>query len=254
MDQTRLYRIVGNLINMVGSFWPSFLIFFLIMASLFNHSINKGVIYLLGLIFVWIIWSFLLILFRTLFSQNTNQSDESQSGYLLCQLSSLSFLFNIIKEIPILGSSLEGIQEGASSLLFLAPYSTPLVWFTNFYLFFILLSESPGLNVFIVALLLLGSITNIVSTYGINQCFRNYDYRNFLFNIAIGIIIGGGLGFVWYTIIKETDPNNLFSNILYQNEALCSLKNGKENNEAGIFNLVDYSCEVFHGDDLTVRS
>ena len=50
----------NNLLQLVGSLYPSFIICFLVIASIFNWTILKGIAYLGGIVLCFITFQFLL--------------------------------------------------------------------------------------------------------------------------------------------------------------------------------------------------
>lgn len=194
------FNVFEQLFQSIGSFWPIFSIFFLVIASAFNNSLVKGLFYLTGAVFIWLFWSIYIY-----FTQ-IPVSDEKQS--YIFSLTSLNFLY--------------GNWNNIDANTINTPLSPLLVWFTNTYIIFTMFFSSntkPSPNVVYISALIIGTLCNI---YALSV--QNRQPLLFLKYFILGII-GVVMGILWFGL-SNTDPKKLlFTDILYQNNQLCKLNN-----------------------------
>ena len=228
-------RRIKELVNIFGSFWPIFSIFFLILASIFNKTSYKGIIYLFGLIIVVVIWN-LVFWFRD--SKTDENLESSETGTLICNLSTL----NILNFYEVLAAT--DLTINIRPIAYVYPLSTPVLWYTNLYLILTLFhgKHRPGPNVVILAIFIIGSLCNILSNISFSGCITrasNVSATNIGFGIFFGVMVGIGVGVAWFFTISAAEPSLLFSDILYQNNAICKLNVDRK-----------YQCQLYQNEEF----
>jgi len=165
-----------NLLELIGSLYPLFIICFLVIASIFNWTILKGITYLSGIVLCFITW----FLVGKLFNKN-----RPKSASLTCDLLSIPGNY-YIPNFPIMVS-----------------------FFTLAYLI-IPMIESSMINPIIIASLTVLSSINIFYQLN-NSCTDNIGV---LISIIFGLLLGA-VWFVLFWLYDKRDLlfyNELLSN------------------------------------------
>ena len=216
-------RVFKQLLETIGTFWPIFSVMFLLISSLFNNSLVKGLFYFTGLFIIWLFWQLLL------FSIKPDGSAVPNS--FIFSISSLNFL------------NLTSVTTD-SIMYILSPIT---VWFTNLYIFFTMIYSSvrkPGPNASFIGLIIAGTLCNIYSIfYQKNSTDVKSPNKN-LFPLiyfclsAVGVIFG----ILWFYLSNINPDKLLFSDILYQNSQLCNLDKNK-----------NFTCQ-FYKDGIPIKN
>jgi len=174
-----------NIAELMVTLYPAFIIMFLLIVSIFNQTIVKGVIYFSGIMLCHIIW----ILLARLFPNN----ERDPSAPVTCDL----------MNFPSLN------------------YSTPnrptmLTCFTLIYLLLPMFNNTTMLfNPVIIIVLSLFTVLNMLYQYK-NNCSS-------MLGILFGSILGIKLGILWFVIFWSAGKKDLlFYNELASNNVVCS--------------------------------
>lgn len=165
-----------NLLELIGSLYPLFIISFLVIASLFNFNILKGITYLSGIVLCFTTW----ILVGKLFNKN-----RPDSASLTCNLLSIPGNY-LIPNLPIMIS-----------------------FFTLSYLI-IPMIESSMINPAVIASLTVLSSINVFYQLN-NSCTDNIGV---LISVIIGLLLGS-FWFILFWVSGKRDLlfyNELMSN------------------------------------------
>ena len=181
---------VANYVSFVGFFYPIFIVLFLVIASIFNGTFLKGLIYLGGLGLSTIIW-FISGSLAGGQTDNSNQPPPSSYCYIL------------------------NYGAGTNSFINL---DSLITFFTLTYLFIPML-ESNQVNPYIITILLLGSFYNMYVQYSLG-CL--HSSTALIVGACIGILFGG----LWFALFWATDNGKnrkfLFYDELFSNNVVCS--------------------------------
>jgi len=200
-------RVFKQFLETIGTFWPIFSVMFLLISSLFNNSLVKGIFYFTGLFIIWLFWQLLLYAFRP---------DGRELNSFIFSITSLNFL------------NLTSVNTD-SIMYILSPIT---VWFTNLYIFFTMIYSpirKPGPNASFIGLIIAGTLCNIYSTFyqknteGGNESNKNVFPLIYFCLSVVGVLFG----ILWF-YLSNINPNKLlFTDILYQNSQLCNLDKNK---------------------------
>ena len=182
---------VANYVSFIGFFYPIFIVLFLVIASIFNGTILKGIIYLCGLAVSTIIW----YLSGTLIGQSNSVEEHGSVMNTYCYI----------------------LNYGAEKNRYVNLDSL-ITWFTLIYLLIPML-ESSQINPYILTVLLIGTFYNMYVQYSLG-CI------NSLLTLLLGACLGALFGALWFTLFWATDNGKnrrfLFYDELFSNNVVCS--------------------------------
>ncbi len=216
-------RIFEQFIETIGTFWPIFSVLYLLVSSLFNNSIIKGLFYFTGLIIIWIFWQIYLWI-KSL--KRLKGETTSINNSFIYSITSLNFL-NVISSINVNDINVS--------------FSPMAVWFTNLYIFFTMIYSSvrkPVPNASFIALIIAGTLSNIYSLFKQNMK-TDTAFSIIYFGLSV---IGVLWGILWFSLSNINPKLLMFSDILYQNSQLCNLNKNK-----------NFTCQ-FYKDGLPLKN
>ena len=173
-----------NITSLMSSLYPAFIIMFLVMASLFNYTPLKGITFLSGIAFCYVMWMLLARLFG-------KPSDPNAS--LTCNL----------LNIPGLNYQMPNRQS-------------ILTWFTLVYLLLPMLENVGSLfNPVILGVMLILTISNMA--------YQVFNKCSDWIGIILGSVLGILFGIIWFTIFWSAGKKDLlFYNELVSNNVVCN--------------------------------
>tara|TARA_A100001015_G_C14966439_1_gene703170 strand:+ start:232 stop:840 length:609 start_codon:yes stop_codon:yes gene_type:complete len=187
----------SNILELIGSLYPLFIVSFLVIASIFNWNILKGVTYLGGIVLCFVSWMLIGKLFN---------KQRSTAASLTCNLLSVPGNF-IMPNLPIM-----------ISLFTYAYIIIPMI-------------EASLINPVVIAVMTILSGVNAFYQYD-NSCT---DMFGIIFSIIIGLILGS-LWFVLFwasgknelLFYNELISNNVMCNRPSNQTFKCTVyKNGE---------------------------
>jgi hypothetical protein len=170
--------------NYIFSIAPLLIAWFFVMGSIFNNTIAKGLIYLVGVLVVIISTAGLKRLFKT--TKPNTWADTCQTF-----------------SIPLIDSN------------FSAPdFNSMLLAFTTMYVLMPMAYGATKLNALLIVMLSTFIVGNAVTRYNLG-C-------NNIFDIILGVILGGVIGIIWFYIWWSSDNKELlFMDTLNSNNVMC---------------------------------
>lgn len=173
---------LGNIIHLIATMYPYFIIFFLFIVSIFNWNIMKGIMYLLGILFCY---SFTVILAK------------------------------LVPRRRPLGSSLSCEMFYFPGVNYLYPnYSTVITFYTLIYLILPMI-ESGQINPGIITIL---TFLSILTGYNqVTKCCTTYGgiFLSIILGSAIAILL-------YSILKATDHGHLLFYNELLSNNVVCS--------------------------------
>ena len=163
-----------NIFYFISSISPLLLSFFLVMASIFNQNL-KGIVYLAGILLATVINTIVLYMIK-----NEKTIDAAPT----CSLVNLPFNMSRYN-VPSLNSSL---------IAFTMAYLIMPMQFSN--------NMNYSIISFLIGLFLMDGVNKII-----NNCTTTTG-------VILGLLVGGLLGFIWYSIFHATG----YDSLLYFNE------------------------------------
>lgn len=163
-----------NIFYFISAISPFLLSFFLVMTSIFNQDL-KGLVYLAGILFATVINTILV---------NIVKSPRNMNSDYTCSLIKLPFNDSTYNS-PSLNSSL---------IAFTMAYLILPMQFSN--------NMNYNMISFLIGLFLLDGVNKII-----HKCT---EYTG----VILGLLVGGLLGFIWYSIFHATG----YDSLLYFNE------------------------------------
>jgi len=176
---------IFNITELIISLYPAFIIFFLIIVSLFNYTIIKGIIYFSGIALCHIVW----VLLARLFPNN----ERNPNAPITCDLINFPSLNYDKPNRPAM-----------------------ITCFTLIYLLLPMFNNRKLLfNPVIIIVLSLLTLGNIFYQYN-NEC------STFL-GILFGSMLGATFGFLWFLVFWSAGKKDLlFYNELASNNVVCN--------------------------------
>ena len=172
-----------NILSLFAAVYPLFIVFFLVIASLFNMSPLKGLTYLGGLVTSFILW--------IIIAKIINRPRDAGAA-ITCSL-----------------ISLPGLNYKWPS------FSVILTFFTFAYLLAPMIEQNHHMNWSVITLLLIFSSINMI--YQVLQKCSDIP------GILLGCVLGLVFGFGWFSIFWHSGNRNLlFYNELVSNSVTCS--------------------------------
>lgn len=179
-----IYATISNITQLIATLYPGFIILFLLLVSLFNNTIVKGIIYLSGLLVSHVVWILLSRLFNI-------RRDNTAS--LTCDILNFpSFNYKLPNRVTMITS------------------------FTLIYLLLPMFINNKMLfNPIIIFVLSLFTILNMYYQYKKNCS----NLLGLLFGSFLGFIIGG----LWFIMLWTSNNKHLlFYNELASNNVICN--------------------------------
>ena len=181
---------VANYVSFIGFFYPIFIILFLVIASIFNGTLLKGLVYLGGLGISTAIW----YLSGTLLGSFDDPTAAQEQINPYCHILTTA------------------MQNSHINL------DTIISFFTLTYLL-VPMIESNQINPYILTILLAGTAYNMYVHHTL-KCVNSWS--SLLIGACLGIIFGG----IWFAIFWSSDNGKnrrfLFYNELMSNNVVCA--------------------------------
>jgi len=176
---------IYNIAELLVSLYPGFIILFLLIVSLFNYTIIKGLIYFFGIALCHIVW----VLLTRLFPNN----ERNPIAPITCDVINFSSLNYDIPNRPSM-----------------------ITWFTLMYLLLPMFNNTTLLfNPVIIVVLSLFTLSNMYYQYK-NHCSG-------IIGVLFGSILGAILGLLWFLVFWAAGKKDLlFYNELASNNLVCS--------------------------------
>jgi len=176
---------IFNIAELIVTLYPGFIIMFLLIVSLFNYTLIKGVIYFCGIMLCHIIW----ILLARLFPNN----ERNPEAPITCDLINFPSLNYDMPNRPTIITTF--------SLVYLL-----LPMFNNTDLLF-----NP-IIIWVLSILTIG-----------NMYYQWSKKCSSLLSILFGLIIGVKIGFLWFLLFWAAGKKDmLFYNELASNNLVCN--------------------------------
>lgn len=184
-----IYASISNITELIATLYPGFIILFLLLVSLFNNNIIKGIIYFSGIAISHIIW----ILLSRLFNVRRDNKNNGGSASLTCDILNFPSLnYKVPSRVTMITSF---------TLIYLL-----LPMFINHKMLF-----NP-IMIFVLSLLTL-----------LNMYYQYKKHCSTIVGLLFGSFLGLVMGGLWFLMLWSSGNKQLlFYNELASNNIICN--------------------------------